>query len=117
MTSPRRSSTKGVLVLACGIVLAALIAMHDLVPTTRGLALIVDSLLPWSWIPIALLLLIALFRLSLLSIAGVLVPVVVWASLFWNTTGPCRTSWGTDLGSLTTLPKQLEAKLMWTTST
>lgn len=63
--------------------LAALLAMHSLVPTTRGLALIVDSMLPWSWVLIALLLLIALFRLSLLSIAGVLVPVVVWASMFW----------------------------------
>ena len=97
MTSPRRSSTKGVLVLACGIVLAALIAMHDLVPTTRGLALIVDSLLPWSWIPIALLLLIALFRLSLLSIAGVLVPVVVWASLFWPYLRPASEAVDPDL--------------------
>lgn len=63
--------------------MAALLAMHSLVPTTRGLALIVDSMLPWSWVLIALLLVIALFRLSLLSIAGVLVPVVVWASMFW----------------------------------
>ncbi|SMY10695.1 endonuclease/exonuclease/phosphatase family protein [Brevibacterium jeotgali] len=83
MTSPRRSPFRGVLILASGIVLAALLAMHSLVPTTRGLALIVDSMLPWSWVLIALLLLIALFRLSLLSIAGVLIPVVVWASMFW----------------------------------
>ena len=83
MTSPRRSPYRGVLILASGIVLAALLAMHSLVPTTRGLALIVDSMLPWSWVLIALLLLIALFRLSLLSIAGVLIPVVVWASMFW----------------------------------
>lgn len=60
-----------------------MLAMHSLVPTTRGLALIVDSMLPWSWVLIAFLLLIALFRLSLLSIAGVLIPVVVWASMFW----------------------------------
>lgn len=83
MTSPRRSPYKGVLILASGIVLAALLAMHSLVPTTRGLALIVDSMLPWSWVLIALLLLVALFRLSLLSISGVLIPVIVWASMFW----------------------------------
>lgn len=83
MTSPRRSPYRGILILASGIVLAALLAMHSLVPTTRGLALIVDTLLPWSWVLIALLLLVALFRLSLLSIAGVLIPAIVWASMFW----------------------------------
>ncbi|HJG80363.1 MAG TPA: endonuclease/exonuclease/phosphatase family protein [Brevibacterium senegalense] len=97
MTSPRRSSTKGVLVLACGIVLAALIAMHDLVPTTRGLALIVDTLLPWSWVLIAFLLLVALFRLSLLSVAGVMVPAVVWASMFWPYLRPAGDPGESDL--------------------
>lgn len=71
--------------------------MHDLVPTTRGLALIVDTLLPWSWALIAFLLLIALFRLSLLSIAGVLVPAVVWASMFWPYLRPAGDSGESDL--------------------
>ncbi len=71
--------------------------MHDLVPTTRGLALIVDTLLPWSWVLIAFVLLIALFRLSLLSIAGVLVPAVVWASMFWPYLRPAGDSGETDL--------------------
>jgi vancomycin resistance protein VanJ len=108
VTSPRRSSTKGVLVLACGIVLAALIAMHDLVPTTRGLALIVDTLLPWSWVLIAFLLLISLFRLSLLSIAGVLVPAVVWASMFWPYLRPAGDAGESDL---TVATKNVGAKL------
>ena len=71
--------------------------MHDLVPTTRGLALIVDTLLPWSWVLIAFLLLVALFRLSLLSIAGVLVPAVVWASMFWPYLRPAGDPGGSDL--------------------
>ncbi len=83
MSASRRSPTRGILVLAFGIVLAAMLAMHSLVPTASGLALVVETLLPWTWVLIALLLLIALFRLSLLSIAGVLVPAVVWASMFW----------------------------------
>ena len=71
--------------------------MHDLVPTTRGLALIVDTLLPWSWVLIAFLLLVALFRLSLLSVAGVLVPAVVWASMFWPYLRPAGDPGESDL--------------------
>lgn len=98
MTAPRRSApTRGVLVLTGGIVLAALIAMHGLVPTSRGLALIVDSLLPWSGVLIVLLLIVALFRLSILSIAGVLVPVLVWGSLFWPYLKPAGDPGETDL--------------------
>ena len=71
--------------------------MHDLVPTTRGLALIVDTLLPWSWVLIAFLLLVALFRLSLLSVAGVMVPAVVWASMFWPYLRPAGDPGESDL--------------------
>jgi len=46
---------------------------------------------------IALLLLIALFRLSLLSVAGVMVPAVVWASMFWPYLRPAGDPGESDL--------------------
>ncbi|GAA2095882.1 MULTISPECIES: endonuclease/exonuclease/phosphatase family protein [Brevibacterium] len=97
MSATRRSPTRGILVLTFGIVLAALLAMHSLLPTTSGIALIVETMLPWTWILVALLLLVALFRLSLLSIAGVVVPAVVWASMFWPYLRPASAPEDPDL--------------------
>lgn len=82
MNSRRSNPGKGVLVLTAGIVLAALLAMHELVPATNGAALIVDSLLPWTWILVALLAIVGLIRFSLFSIVGILVPALVWGSMF-----------------------------------
>lgn len=65
-----------------GAVLAALLVMHELIPTSRGLALVVESMLPWTGILIVLLLIVAVFRFSVLSIVGVLLPALVWFSMF-----------------------------------
>lgn len=77
-----KNPAKGIVVLVLGVLLAALLLMHELIPTTNGAALIVESALPWTWALIALLVLIALIRLSPLSIIGVLIPALVWGVMF-----------------------------------
>lgn len=73
---------KGIFVFLCGAGLAALLFLHHLIPTTRGLALMVESILPWTWILIVLLVIAALIRFSVWSVIGVLIPGVIWAQMF-----------------------------------
>ncbi|WP_349827091.1 endonuclease/exonuclease/phosphatase family protein [Brevibacterium litoralis] len=80
--SSRRSSSKGVFVFVLGAVLAAALAIHGLIPTTYGLALVVETLLPWTWVLLVFLALLTLIRLSWFSVAGLLIPCLVWGSMF-----------------------------------
>ncbi|MFB9776910.1 endonuclease/exonuclease/phosphatase family protein [Brevibacterium otitidis] len=96
---PKRQSSpgKGILVFVAGLLLAALLAMHTLIPTTRGVALIVESLLPWAWILLVLLLLAALIRFSVFAIIGVLVPALVWGGMFYPFLRPADTPDDADI--------------------
>ena len=73
MQKRQSSPGKGIVVFVVGLLLAALLAMHTLIPTTRGIALIVESLLPWAWVLLVLLLIAALIRFSIFGILGVLI--------------------------------------------
>lgn len=84
------------------LVVAAVLVAHALVPQKYGLALIVDSYLPWLAAPILLLAFIALFRRSLAAWTGILVAALVWAYLFvpqltdHATTGPTSLTVATE---------------------
>lgn len=62
--------------------IAALLAAHQLVPEKYGLALIIDSSLPWLAVPILLIAVIALFRRSIMAWACIVISALVWSYLF-----------------------------------
>ncbi|MCD1287363.1 MULTISPECIES: endonuclease/exonuclease/phosphatase family protein [unclassified Brevibacterium] len=76
------SPAKGITALIFGILYAAFLLLHDLLPNRMGIALLVESILPWTGVFLALVLLMLLFRFSILSLIGFLVPTVVWAAMF-----------------------------------
>lgn len=78
----RRKKHKGYLTLVAGLLLAVFFAAHRLIPTNRGIALVIESALPWFGVLIVPLALVALFRLSWVAGIGVLIPTVVWGSMF-----------------------------------
>ncbi|MYM19868.1 endonuclease [Brevibacterium sp. 5221] len=82
MSATPKRALKGIAVLIAGTLVAALLLLHSLLPTSRGIALVVESALPWTWILIVLVVLAGLIRFSVLSIIGVLVPAIVWAAMF-----------------------------------
>ena len=73
---------KGTVVFLIGAGLTALLLLHHLIPTTRGLALVVESVLPWTGALIVILLIVGLIRFSVWSIIGVVVPALVWGQMF-----------------------------------
>lgn len=77
-----RSPLKGFSVFVFGGALAALLALHHLIPTSHGLALIVESILPWTWVMLVILAVWALFRFSLWAVIGVVLPALLWVSQF-----------------------------------
>lgn len=95
--SASRNPSRGILVFVVGALLAALLAMHELVPTTRGLALVIESALPWTGVLIVLLFIVALFRFSVLSIIGVLLPALVWFMMFGGYLRPADVPEDADL--------------------
>ncbi|GAB3566328.1 teicoplanin resistance protein VanJ [Spelaeicoccus albus] len=64
------------------LVVAAVLAAHELIPEKYGLALIVDSSLPWLAVPILLIAFVALFRRSITAWAGILIAALVWSYFF-----------------------------------
>ncbi len=81
-SSRARNPAKGITALIFGLLYAAFLLLHHLLPSRAGIALIVESLLPWTGVFLALVLLMALIRFSALSAIGFLVPAVVWATMF-----------------------------------
>lgn len=73
---------KGTFVFLMGAGLTALLLLHHLIPTTRGLALMVESVLPWTGVLVVFLLILGLIRFSVWSVIGVVIPALVWGSMF-----------------------------------
>ncbi len=80
-----------------GILYAAFLLLHELLPTRMGIALIVESVLPWTGILLALVLLMFLIRFSWLSAIGFLVPTLVWTGMFGPALLPNEDSGEADL--------------------
>lgn len=96
-TKPARRSAKGVTALVFGILYAAFLLLHDLLPARGGIALLVESVLPWTGVFVGLILLMALFRFSILSALGVLLPSIVWLTMFGGALLPAEDAGTPDL--------------------
>jgi len=83
--------------LIFGILYAAFLLLHDLLPTRMGIALIVESLLPWTGIFLALVLLMTLIRFSWLSVIGLVIPALVWTGMFGPALLPNQSAGDADL--------------------
>lgn len=113
-SSRPRNPAKGITALIFGLLYAAFLLLHHLLPTRAGIALVVESLLPWTGVFLALVLLMALIRFSALSAVGFLVPAVVWAGMF----GPPLLPGGDDKSSdLTVATQNVGARLPQPTAT
>ena len=80
-----------------GILYAAFLLLHDLLPTRMGIALIVESLLPWTGVFLALVLLMTLIRFSWLSVIGLVIPALVWTGMFGPALLPNQSAGDADL--------------------
>jgi vancomycin resistance protein VanJ len=78
----RHSPAKGITALIFGILYAAFLLLHNLLPTRMGIAFVAESILPWTGIVLALVLLMLLIRFSWLSVIGFVIPALVWAGMF-----------------------------------
>jgi vancomycin resistance protein VanJ len=88
-----------VCVLALG--LALVLGLHVLVPAVAGLALIVESALPWFGLAIPVLLIAALVSRARGAVIAALVPAVVWLAMFLPAVVPL--SWNAPPASGDTL--------------
>ena len=93
----RPHPAKGFTALIFGILYAAFLLLHDLLPTRMGIALIVESLLPWTGIFLALVLLMTLIRFSWLSVIGLVIPALVWTGMFGPALLPNQSAGDADL--------------------
>ena len=98
-STPRRThrQAKGITALIFGILYAAFLLLHNLLPTRMGIALILESVLPWTGVFLALVLLMFLIRFSWLSAIGFLVPALVWTGMFGPALLPNEDSGDPDL--------------------
>ncbi|RBP62743.1 vancomycin resistance protein VanJ [Brevibacterium sanguinis] len=95
--SRRRNPTKGITALVFGLLYAAFLLLHHLLPSRAGIALLVESVLPWTGVFLALVLLMALIRFSVLGVIGFLVPAIVWAGMFGSALLPAQDAGTPDL--------------------
>lgn len=79
--------------------LSALLVLGRLLPTVPGMTLIVESLLPWSILPLFAVLISSALTRRVSAIAFALTPVVVWGCLF---APELSSSPGTENGSRST---------------
>jgi vancomycin resistance protein VanJ len=67
------------------IVVAAVLAGHQLIPALGGFTPVLESMLPWVGLAVPLLLFAAALARSTVAAAASLVPGVVWAAMFGST--------------------------------
>ncbi|MDK1474056.1 endonuclease/exonuclease/phosphatase family protein [Streptomyces sp. 549] len=77
------SLRRGWVIAALAVLTGVVMAVHSKIPNTIGnLGSLLETFLPWFAVPVAGLLLLALLRRSVVALAALLVPVLVWANLF-----------------------------------
>ncbi|MFI6478026.1 endonuclease/exonuclease/phosphatase family protein [Nonomuraea sp. NPDC050663] len=72
-------------VIVASLLLAAVLALHSLLPPLEGFTTLLESVLPWLGWGVPVLLLLALAARSGLALAAVLVPGAVWAVMYGGT--------------------------------
>ncbi|MEU4439978.1 MULTISPECIES: endonuclease/exonuclease/phosphatase family protein [Micromonospora] len=77
-----RRRRRGLVVIACAGLLAALLAGHRAVPNVHGLGSLLDSAVPLLGLGVPVLALVALLRRSRPALLAVLLPALVWAGLY-----------------------------------
>ncbi|MGW3337749.1 endonuclease/exonuclease/phosphatase family protein [Streptomyces sp. NPDC001009] len=73
---------RGPVLTALALLLGLLPLLHATIPDFAGLGSLVESILPWSGLFVPVLLAAALWRRSLAAGAALLLPAVVWTTLF-----------------------------------
>jgi vancomycin resistance protein VanJ len=77
------SRRRGVLVAAVAVLLALVMLAHSRIPNAVGnLGSLTETFLPWLGLLVPVLLVLALVRRSVTALIAVLVPAVVWLTLF-----------------------------------
>ncbi|TQL54303.1 endonuclease/exonuclease/phosphatase family protein [Subtercola boreus] len=97
-----RRPALAVCVVLFSVLLAALFLFHRSVPDVAGVGLLVDSVSPWFGLFIPVLAALALASRYRRTLAGVLVPVVVWALLFGPGILPLQTDAAASTGTAAT---------------
>ncbi|KQR24529.1 hypothetical protein ASF79_04940 [Agreia sp. Leaf335] len=98
--SPGRRALNAV-VVAASLVLAAVIALHNLVPDVGGLGLVIDSAAPWLGLGIPVLFILAAFARRGRPWVAAFVPLVAWAFMFGASIVPLE--WTAPPASASTL--------------
>jgi vancomycin resistance protein VanJ len=79
----RGSRRRGLFVAAVAVLLALVMLAHSHIPNAVGnLGSLIETFLPWLGLLVPALLALALVRRSVIALIAVLVPAVVWATLF-----------------------------------
>lgn len=77
-----RSPRRGWVTASAALLLALLLVGHRYVPDVLTVGTLVDSAVPWFGVFVVPLLMVALLRRSLVALAAVLVPALVWSVMF-----------------------------------
>ncbi|PJF01578.1 endonuclease [Streptomyces carminius] len=79
----RTAWTRGRITAALAAAVAAVTALHSLVPNALlGLGSLLETFLPWTGLAVPVLLAVALLRRSALALVALLLPSAVWLGLF-----------------------------------
>lgn len=79
----RRIWRRGIILAVCAVLIALLMVLHAQIPNTVGnLGSLNETFLPWLGVFIPVLLGLALLRRSATALIAVLLPAIVWFSLF-----------------------------------
>lgn len=73
---------RGILLATLAVFLGLLMALHSKITDFGGLGSLVETFLPWCGVFVPVLLAAALWRRSATAVVALLLPVVVWVSLF-----------------------------------
>ena len=86
MTAAPGNRPRGTLTSTSAVILAAVLARPELIPTAPGhLGSLTDTLLPWTVLALPALLAAALLRRSRAALAAVALPLVLWLTAFGGT--------------------------------
>jgi vancomycin resistance protein VanJ len=82
--NPKRRPRTGLAVVLCvlSLALAAAMGLHEFIPQLFGVALLIESALPWVGLAIPVLLVLAFVSRSKGAVVAALVPALVWGVMF-----------------------------------